>query len=91
MNSEAQRVPDPTEPSAHVLGDELRAVIRSNVFRRTMHDEEVGEAVQDIVRSEPFRDNDCQAPACELIEHDKHAERPPVLGAILGKVIGPHV
>ncbi len=36
---------DAAEPAAHVLGDELRSVIRSNVFRRTMHDEEVGEAV----------------------------------------------
>jgi len=40
---------DPTEPTAHVASDELRAVIGSDMLRWPVGDEEIGQALEDIV------------------------------------------
>jgi len=47
--------------------------------------------VQDIVRPKASRDNNWQAPARKLVEHEQHAEHPTMLAAIRVKVIGPCV
>lgn len=47
--------------------------------------------MQHIVRSQPSGHDDRQAAACELIEHDQHAEGPAVLRALLDEVIRPDV
>lgn len=59
------------------------------MFGRAVLREEIGQAMQDIVRSKPSGHDDCQAAACELVEHDEHAEGPAVLCAVLDEVIGP--
>ncbi len=51
----------------------------------------ISKAVQDVVRPETARDHNRQASACKLIDDNEHAERPPILGAIVDKVIGPDV
>jgi hypothetical protein len=40
-----------------------------------------GQAMQDIVRSQPSGHDDRQVAACELIEHDEHTESQAVLTA----------
>jgi hypothetical protein len=47
--------------------------------------------MQHVVRSQPSGHDDRQAAACELIEHDEHAEGPAVLRALLDEVIRPDV
>lgn len=43
---------DPAELCAHVAGNELRTVVRADVLRRPMRNDEVGEAVEHVVGSE---------------------------------------
>ena len=40
---------DPTEPVAHVASDELRAIVGSDMLRRPVSDEEIGQALEDVV------------------------------------------
>ena len=58
---------------------------------RTVRDEEIGQALEHVVGSEPSRHDDRQAAARELVEHDEHAEGATVLCAILDEVVGPDV
>ena len=67
---------DPAEPATHVLGDKLGPVIRPNMIRRTMLNEEIGQAMEHIVRSEPACNDDRQASACELVDHGQRAKAP---------------
>ena len=53
--------------------------------------EEIGQAMQHVVGSQPSGHDDRQAAACELVEHDEHAEGPAVLRALLDEVIRPDV
>jgi hypothetical protein len=56
-----------------------------------VRDEEVGQTLEHVIGSEPSRNDDRQAPARKLIQHDEHAKGPTVLGAILDEVVGPDV
>ncbi|CCB65066.1 protein of unknown function [Hyphomicrobium sp. MC1] len=54
-------------------------VVRADVFRRTMPDEEIGKVVEDVARSEPSSNDDRLADLREFVEHHKHAEPPALL------------
>ena len=47
--------------------------------------------MQYVVGPELARYDDGQAPSCKLVDHGEHAKAPPVLGAVLHEVVGPHV
>ena len=61
------------------------------MFRRTVRNKEINQTLEHIVGSEPSRNDDGEAAACELVEHDEHAEGATVLRAILDEVIRPDV
>src|SRR5438876_382807 len=61
------------------------------MLRRTVGDEEIGQTLEHVVGSEPSGNNDCQAAARELVEHDQHAESATVLCPILDEVVRPDV
>jgi hypothetical protein len=56
-----------------------------------MRNEQVGQAVEHIVGPELARHNDGQRLSRELVDYREHAKAPPIFGAILHKVVGPHV
>ena len=82
---------DPAEPLPHIDRDELGTVVGANVLRRSVGDKEIGQTVKHVIGSQPPCHDDCQTPARELIEHDKHAEGAAVVGAILNEVVRPDV
>ena len=82
---------DPAEPSPHRLGGEFPAVARADVVGRAAFDEEVGQHLQHVVRGQVARDGDGEALARVLVDDRQHAEGPPVVGAVLHEVIGPHM
>jgi hypothetical protein len=61
------------------------------VLRWPVSDEEIGQAVEHIVGSEPSRNNDREAAARELVEHDEHAKGATILSPILDEVVRPDV
>src|SRR5437868_9710644 len=61
------------------------------MLRRTVGDEEIGQTLEHVVGSEPSGNNDRQAAARELVEHDQHAEGAAVPCAVLDEVAGPDV
>ena len=65
--------------------------LRSDVLRWPMLDEQVGQALQHIVRPQPSRHHDGQAATGKLVDHAQHAERPAILGPILHEVVRPDV
>jgi hypothetical protein len=54
-----------------------------------MDGEQLGQAMQHIVRPQPALDDDGQRASGELIDDGQHAELAPVLSAIFDEVIGP--
>src|SRR5207342_2226776 len=64
---------DPTQPLAHVAGDELWPIVRANVLWWLVRDEQLGKAVEHIVGSELARHDDGQAASCVLVDHGEHA------------------
>ena len=82
---------DPAEPVSYIFGDELGTVVRANVLRWAVRDEEIGQTLEHIIGSQSSRDDDCQTPARELIQHDQHAEGAAVLGPVLDEVVRPDV
>ena len=90
--SDVQRLhPDPRQPLAHRGGGELGAVVRTDMVRWAVLDEQVGQPIQHVVRAQMPGNLDRQALARLLVDHRQHAELTPVMGATLDKVIGPHV
>ena len=79
------------DPLPHRLGDELRAVVGPYVIRHAAQDEEIGQHVDDVRRSEPPVDPDCQALPGELVDEIEHAELPSIMGPALDEVVGPDV
>ncbi len=65
---------DPAEPLAHVAGNELGPIVRPNVLRRPVRNEQIGEAVEHVVGLELARHDDRQAAARELVDHRQHAK-----------------
>jgi len=52
---------------------------------------QLGEAVEHVVGDELASYDYGQTASCELVDHGEHAKAPPVFGAILHEVVGPHV
>src|SRR5947199_3083779 len=52
-------------------------------------DEQVGECIDDVDRSEPARHPNSQALVGELVDDVEHAEPAIIMGSLLDKVIGP--
>jgi hypothetical protein len=61
------------------------------MLRHAAQDEQVREHVDDIDRLQPSVDADRQAFMRELVDDVEHAILSPVMGAVLDKVVGPHV
>jgi len=78
-------------PVLHSLGDELRPVVGADVSGHTAQDEEIGEQVDDIDRSELPGDADGQALMGELVDDVEHADPAAIVGAVLDEVVGPDV
>src|SRR5215207_1103882 len=81
--------PDSGNPLAHRLGNELWAVVGTNVARHPTQDEQVRERVDHVDGFQLASDPDRQAFPGELVDYIEHAEAPSVVGAILDKVVGP--
>ncbi len=73
------------------MGDELGAIVRPDLLGRTMFDEQIGEHVDDIVRTEPPQRHHCQALAALFVDDVEHSELPPVVRLILDEVMGPYI
>ena len=82
---------DPPKPLSHVASNELGPVVRTNVLRCRVCNEQVGEAVEHVVGPELARHDDSQAAPLEFVDHREPAKAPPVLGAILHEVVRPRV
>jgi len=80
---------DPAEPTAHVASDELRAVVGSDMLRCPVRDEQISQALEDVVGAQTPRHDNRQASPGELVDDGEHPNGPPILGAILDEVIGP--
>ena len=61
------------------------------MFRWTVGNEQIGQAMQHVVGSQSPGDNNCQAAARKLVDHGQHTKGPSILCAVLDKVIGPDV
>ena len=82
---------DRSDPFLHGYGEELRAVVGTNVGGNAPQDEQVRQHVDDIDRSEPARHPDGQALVGELVDDVEQAKFAPVMGALLEEVIRPDV
>jgi hypothetical protein len=59
---------NPAEPGAHIAGDELRAIVGTNVLRRPVRDEKMCHAVMHVVRIEFARHHDGRTAPRELVD-----------------------
>jgi len=82
---------DCCDPILHSLGEELRAIVGSDVARDATQDEEVRENIDYIDGLELAGDPDRQAFVGKLIDHIEHAIFPSIVGPILDKIVGPDV
>ena len=82
---------DRRDPVAHGFGNELWAIVGTNMAGNAAQDEEIREHVDNIHRPQSTIDADRDAFACELVDHVEHPVLSPIVGAILDKVIGPDV
>ena len=80
---------DRPKPDSDGNGRKLRNIVRADMIQWAIPDEQVRQAMKDIVGLELALDDDSQAPTGELIDHRQHAEASPVVGATLGEVIAP--
>jgi len=80
-----------TDPFLHRFGDELRAIVGTDMPGYAAQDEQVREHVDDIDRFEPARYPNGQAFMGELVDDVEQAELAPIMGAFLDKVVGPDV
>ena len=81
--------PKSLKPVPDRNGSELRTIVRSNVLRWSMLQEQLGQCRQDRFVVQFSRGSDRQAFACMLFDHRQHPEATPILGAIHDKVVGP--
>ena len=79
------------KPLTYRLGGEFRAVIRSDVFRRTMGHEEISEAMEDVIGAQPSLHHDVQALPTEFVDDGQDLDRTPVVSAVCHKIVGPDV
>ena len=82
---------DGGDPVLHGFGQELGAVVGSDVLGDAAQDEQVRQRIDDVDGFEPAGDADGQALMGELVDDVEHADSASIMGAILDEVIGPHV
>src|SRR3954469_1295236 len=82
---------DAADPLLHRFGNELRAIVGTDMPGNTAQDEQVGEHIDDIDRLEPVRDPNGQALVGELVDDVEHAEFASIMGALLDEVVRPDV
>ena len=80
---------DALEPVAQGGGDELGAVVGTDMLRRAMMHEQFAQRVEHIAGVQLALDADRQALPCELIDYAQHAEHLSIMRAILHEVIRP--
>ena len=81
--------PDGGNPFLHGLGDELRAIVGTNVLRDATQDEEIREQVDDVDGFQLPGDTNGQTFMCELVDHVEHPVFLAFMRAILDEVVGP--
>jgi len=79
------------DPALHSRGNKLWPVVRADVSRRTARDEQVGQHVDHVGRTQLAANPDQQALTGELVHNIQHTELAAVSGAVLDEVIGPHM
>jgi hypothetical protein len=82
---------DGGDPLLHGFGEELRAIVGTNVGGNAPQDEQIRQHVDDIDRLEPPGYPNSQALVGELVDDVEQADFAPVMGALLEKVVGPDV
>ena len=80
---------DALEPLAQGGGDELGAIVGTDMLRRAMMHEQFAQRVEHITGVELALDADRQALPGELIDYAQHAEHLAVMGAILDEIVRP--
>src|SRR6266566_8889520 len=80
---------DGTDPLLHRLGNELRAIIGTHMPGNAAQDEQVGEHIDDIDRSEPARYLNGQTFVGKFVDDVEHAEFASIMGALLDEVVRP--
>src|SRR5690606_25206042 len=79
------------DPLPYSLGDELRAVVGTDMAWHTTQDEQVRQGVDDAGRVELAIDADCKAFPGELVEYVDHAESPAIVCPTLYEFTGPEM
>ena len=82
---------DRGDPFAQGDGDELRAVVGSDIGRRPAQDHQIGQGLQHVGGVEPSLHPDGQGLVGELVDHTQHPELASIMGPILDEVVGPDV
>src|SRR3954465_1180844 len=82
---------DGADPLLHRFGNELRAIVGTDVLGDATQNEQIGKHIDDVDRFEPVRDPNGQALVGELIDDVEQADLAPVMGALLEEVVGPDV
>src|SRR5664280_477313 len=83
--------PEVTEPFAHRLGDELRAVVGADVLGDAVLEEEVSERPEHVVSGHAALHADREALARVLVDHGEQAQLAAIVGGLGHEVVGPHV
>ena len=79
------------EPLAQGGGDELGAIVRTDMLRRAMMHEQFAQRVEDIAGVQLTFDADGETLASELIYDAQHTEHLAVMREVLDEVIRPHM
>src|SRR5438552_9349966 len=82
---------DGADPILHGLGDKLRAVVGTDGLGDAAQNEQVRNHTHDHGRLHAARYPNGQALVGELVDDVEHTELPSIMGALLDKVVGPHV
>ena len=82
---------EPGQPASHELRRELGSVVRAQVLRRTVADEQISQRFEYVVGSEPAADLDRQTPSRVLVEHRQQLQWPTVVRPRSHEVVGPDV
>jgi len=83
--------PDGADPILHGFGDELGAVVGTDVLGNAAPDEQIRQRVDDVDRLQSSRHPNGQALVGELVDDVEHADFASIMGAVLDKVVGPDV
>jgi hypothetical protein len=83
--------PDGANPLLHGGGDELRAIVGTDMLGHAAQGEQVRQHVDDVGRLEPTRYPDGQALMGELVDDVEHTELAAIMAALLDKVVRPDV